>query len=95
MSNKYKLKLYIAGRDSNAVKTISALEKLCLEFKDQFDLEILDITEVKGLAAEKGIIAVPTLIKESPPPPKYFIGDLSDTEELKLELLPNSLAEGK
>ncbi len=49
-------------------------------------LEVIDLYQQPQLAAGHQIIAVPTLIKEIPPPLRRVIGDLSDTEKVLVGL---------
>jgi len=48
----------------------------------RFELEIIDIYQQPIFAKEGQIVAVPTLVKELPPPLRKFIGDLSQTERI-------------
>ena len=47
---------------------------------------IIDVLERPQLAEEDKILATPTLIRESPTPPRRIIGDLSDPEKVILSL---------
>jgi circadian clock protein KaiB len=48
----------------------------------RYDLEVIDIYQQPNLAREEQIVAVPTLIKRSPPPLRRLIGDLSNQERV-------------
>ena len=46
--------------------------------KNQYDLEVIDIYQQPGLARDEQIVAVPTLIRQRPPPERRLVGDLSN-----------------
>src|SRR5512143_1349675 len=78
-TEKYVLRLYVAGisvRSSEAIRTITAL---CEEhLKDHYELEIIDIYKQPTLAKGEQIIAVPTLIKQLPQPLRRIIGNMAN-----------------
>lgn len=80
---KYQLQLYITGHSENSRRAVSNI-KAILEsrFRQQYDLEIIDIIDHPEAAIKAGIIATPTLIKKIPPPIRKVIGDLSDTDRV-------------
>jgi len=86
-TEKYVLRLYIAGiniRSSAAIRTVTAL---CEEhLKDRYELEIIDIYKQPTLAKGEQIIAAPTLIKKLPKPLRRFIGDMADKERILVGL---------
>lgn len=85
--SKYKLKLYVTGQTPKTIRTINNLKSICdSEFKDQYELVIIDVLEKPQLAEDEKIMATPTLIKELPPPIKRLIGDLSDSDRVLLGL---------
>jgi circadian clock protein KaiB len=43
-----------------------------------YDLEIVDIYQQSAVAIARGVLAVPTLIKELPLPVRVLIGDFTD-----------------
>jgi len=47
-----------------------------------YDLEIIDLDEDISVAETERITAIPTLVKDYPPPTQKFYGDLSDTSRL-------------
>lgn len=84
---KYGLKLYITGQTPNSVRAIKNLEEICKrELDGQYELRVIDVLKEPQLAEDDKIIAVPTLVKELPPPLRMIIGDLSDTEKVLLGL---------
>ena len=88
MSSFY-LKLFITGQTFRSQKAVSNVNRLVENLGGVGRLEIIDVLERPQLAEEEGVLATPTLIKESPPPKLRVVGDLSD-EEMVLERLGDS-----
>lgn len=85
--NKYLLKLYVTGDSPRSERAIANLQRICQErLGDQYELTIIDILEQPQLAEEDKVLATPMLVKQSPPPRRHVIGDLSNTEQLLLGL---------
>lgn len=85
--NKYRLKLYITGHTSRSQEAIDNLRALLEgEFSDQYELQVIDITEQPQLAEEQKILATPTLIRELPEPVRRVIGNLSDRYQVLMGL---------
>lgn len=79
----YLLKLYVSGMTPKSQRAIENVQKICEEhLKGRFELEIIDIYQQPIFAKDGQIVAVPTLVKELPPPLRKFIGDLSQTERI-------------
>jgi circadian clock protein KaiB len=86
-TQRFLLKLYVAGKSTRAEAAIANLRQLCdNELQGQYVLEIIDVLERPDLAEDARILATPTLIKQLPPPLRRVIGDLSDREKLLLGL---------
>lgn len=84
---RYVLKLYVSGMTPRSLRAIANLRKLCAKFlPGRHDLEIIDIYQQPALAKGAQIVAVPTLVKELPPPLRRVIGDLSDRGRILLLL---------
>ncbi len=81
LSKKWILRLYVAGTTIHSMSAIENIKKICDEKLDgRYVLEVIDLYQQPQLAAGHQIIAIPTLIKELPPPLRRIIGDLSNTE---------------
>jgi len=86
-SEKYVLRLYIAGMTPKSVRAISNIKLMCEEYlKGRYNLEVIDLYQTPQLAKGEQIIAAPTLIKKLPLPLRRIIGDLSSTERLLVGL---------
>jgi circadian clock protein KaiB len=67
----------------NSQRAIKNVQKICEEYlQGRFELEIIDIYQQPIFAKDGQIVAVPTLVRELPPPLRKFIGDLSQTERI-------------
>lgn len=83
------LRLYVAGNAPNSLRAIANARRICNEhFAAGHQLEIVDLLQFPSRALEDGIIVTPTLLKLLPLPTLRVIGDLSDTNEVFLALVP-------
>ncbi|TWT77422.1 Circadian clock protein KaiB [Posidoniimonas polymericola] len=79
----YLLKLYVTDITPAIQRAIETLRSFCDdELTDCYDFKVIDIRKHPQLAEDERILAVPTLIKELPPPIRRVIGDLSDREQV-------------
>ena len=82
-AGKHEFILFVSGMSVKSGHAIENLKKICdKHFPDNFDLRIIDINRDKEQAVNYQIVAIPTLIKLNPGPPKTILGDLSDTEKV-------------
>lgn len=95
-SNKWYLRLFVAGQTRKANLALKNLKSICDEqLKGQYHIEVIDILKKPQLARENQIVAIPTLIRNTPLPTRNIIGDLSNKDYVLagLDLTePNSLA---
>ena len=81
-SERYELRLYVAGETPKSLKAFENLKRICEEhLKDRYTIEIIDLVKNPKLAAGDQIVAIPTLVRKLPPPVRKIIGDLSNTEK--------------
>jgi len=86
-SDYYRLKLYIAGLSPKSAVAIANLNKICEEhLPGRYHLDVIDLYQQPQRAEGEQIIAIPTLIKQRPPPLRRIIGDLSNTERVLVGL---------
>jgi circadian clock protein KaiB len=82
-TQKYVLKLFVAGMLQNSVRAIKNLSQVCEQYLDEnYELSVIDIYQQPELAVAEQIIAIPVLIIKCPFPERRLIGDLSDTEKV-------------
>jgi circadian clock protein KaiB len=85
--DRYVLRLYVSGQTPNSVHALANIRKICEEnLQGRYVLEVIDLYQQPQLAQGEQIIAVPTLIKELPPPLRRVIGDMSNTERVLVGL---------
>ncbi|GFO69912.1 hypothetical protein GMLC_34910 [Geomonas limicola] len=79
----YDFRLFVSGMTPNSLRAIENIRAFCKEhLAGRYHLEIIDIYQQPLCAKEYQIVAVPTLVKQTPPPARRFIGDLSHTDRL-------------
>ena len=77
----YQLRLYISGATPRSVRAVRNIKRIGEQaLAGHYELEVIDVYQQTHLALNQDIIALPTLIKNFPPPVRRIIGDLSDTQ---------------
>ena len=77
------LKLYVSGIGPMSMRARDNLERLCREhIKVRYRIEVIDLLQQPAAAVEHEIVAVPTVVRESPVPIRKAIGDLSMPERI-------------
>ena len=90
-TEKWQLRLYIAGQTPKSVAAFANLKRLCEEhLSGRYKIEVIDLLENPQLAAGDQIVAIPTLVRKLPEPLRRIVGDLSNTERtlVGLQLRP-------
>lgn len=83
----FKLRLYVAGQTTKSVSAFANLKRLCEQhLTGRYTIEVIDLLKNPALAAGDQIIAVPTLVKNLPPPLKRVIGNLADEQKFLVGL---------
>jgi circadian clock protein KaiB len=83
----WQLRLYVAGQTPKSITAFANLKKICEEYlKGQYRIEVIDLLENPQLAKQDQIVALPTLVRQLPPPLKKIIGDLSNKEKILVGL---------
>lgn len=76
----WKLRLYVAGQTPKSLRAFANLKALCEEhLKGRYQIEVIDLLKHPQLARGDQIVAIPTLVRQLPPPVRKIIGDLSNT----------------
>jgi len=86
-TERYNLRLYIAGQTPKSIAAITNLRKLCDErLPGRCTVEVVDLVQNPKLAQSDQILAIPTLVRRLPEPIKRIIGDLSNVDRVLLGL---------
>jgi circadian clock protein KaiB len=86
-TEKYVLRLYIAGNTPASSRSVETLRAICEEnLKGRYELSVVDVFQQPALAKDEQIIAVPTLIKRLPAPLRRVVGDLSNEHRVLVGL---------
>jgi circadian clock protein KaiB len=76
---KFVFRLYVGGTTPASTRAVVNTRRMCERFsEEEYQLEILDIRDHLVLAKQDQVVAIPTLVRLLPAPPRRFIGDLSD-----------------
>jgi circadian clock protein KaiB len=85
--DQWALILYVDGASTNSLQAIETVRRVCdQELGGHADLEVIDVRQQSERAARDQVVAVPTLIKRLPGPPRRIVGHLSDSSWLRLAL---------
>jgi circadian clock protein KaiB len=85
--NAWALTLYVSGASPRSAQALEAVRRLCdEELAGRVELEVVDVTDEPALAGRDGIVAVPTLVRRLPAPPRQLVGDLADADRLRAGL---------
>ena len=85
--DKWRLRLYVAGRSPKCVTALENLKRFCEEhMPGQYEIEVIDLLENPRLAKDDQIVAIPTLVRKLPEPLRRIIGDLSNSERMLVGL---------
>ena len=83
----WKLRLYVAGHTPRSIAAIDNLKRICADhIGNRCEIEIVDLVKNPALARDDQVLAIPTLVRQIPPPAKKIIGDLSNVERVLVGL---------
>ena len=86
-TERWNLRLYVAGETPKCVQAFQHLKQICEEhLQGRYTIEVIDLLKNPTLAQGDQIIAIPTLVRQLPPPVKKIIGDLTNTERVVVGL---------
>ncbi len=86
-SDRWILRLYIAGQTSRGITALNNLKIICEDqLNGKYKIEVIDLVKNPQLARDHQILAVPTLVRKLPLPTRNIIGDLSNTERVLVGL---------
>jgi len=86
-AERYVLRLYVSGVTPRSIVAIKNIREICeTRLRGRYDLQVIDILQQPTSARDARIEAVPTLIKQRPPPMRRLVGDLSHRDRLLVGL---------
>jgi circadian clock protein KaiB len=86
-TNTWDLRLYVADQSPQSIRAFQNLKNVCEEhLSGRYHIKVIDVLEHPEAARANQIVALPTLIRQSPKPVRTGIGDLTNTPSL-LDLL--------
>lgn len=78
-----ELRLYVANTTARSVLARANLRSLCEQYvRGPYQLTIIDLAKEPEKAREDEVLAIPTLVRVFPGPPKSVVGCLSDSERV-------------
>ena len=84
---EYVLWLYVAGETAKSRSALANLKQICrMHLNGRYRIKIIDLQKNPRLARDHQILALPTLVRQLPPPIRKIIGDLSNTERVLVGL---------
>ncbi len=79
----WSLLLFVAGETAASARAIHNLKKLVAEYlPPSTRVQVIDLIREPEAEGCDEVLAVPLLVRKSPPPPRRIIGDLEDTERV-------------
>ncbi len=86
-ARNYVLRLYTSGSTPRSARAISNLHRICEDhLSGRYQLDVIDLYQQPELARSDEVIAIPTQVKELPPPKRKVVGDLSDEKQVVVGL---------
>jgi circadian clock protein KaiB len=83
----YELILFVNRASDRSARTIANARRLCdRHLLGRYHLSVVDVHDDPDAVRRSSVLAVPTLLRISPPPMRRAIGDLSHTEKVLLAL---------
>ena len=77
------LRLYVTGMTPRSTRALKTVRATCEEhLAGHYDLEVIDVYQTPGRIMEDQVVAIPTLVKQSPGPVRFIVGDMSDRTRL-------------
>ena len=83
----YELTLFVSGASDLSARAIANARRLCDSHPaGRCHLSVVDVHENPAALLNSRVVAVPTLVKSQPLPVRMLVGDLSDTDRVRLAL---------
>ncbi len=88
---RWALTLYVNGASPRSTEAIVSVRRICDEdLAGQAELTVVNAIDHPALMKRDNILALPTLVKHTPGPPRQLVGNLTDLERVRsaLDLTP-------
>ncbi len=87
MTEKALIKIYVADSDSMTAKTIENVRQYCSKvFANGYEVLVVNVVENPEIALKECILAIPTIVKETPKPSQNIIGHVVTVEDIENSL---------
>ena len=74
----------MSGAGPRSAAAIDLVRQLCdAELEGRFELAVYDAADHPAEVVRDRVLALPTLVKTTPEPRRYVVGDLSDLDRLR------------
>lgn len=84
---EWLLRLYVAGQTPKSVAAFANLKSICeTHLRGQYEIQVIDLLLNPALSKGDQIVAVPSLVRQLPPPVKKIIGDLANEHRVLVGL---------
>jgi circadian clock protein KaiB len=86
-ATRLQLRLFVAGMTPRSTQAIADLERLAAELLGkECSVEVVDIYDDPAAAVEAQVIAIPTLVRDHPPPRHRIVGSIGDIDKVAKSL---------
>ncbi|HSN99251.1 MAG TPA: circadian clock KaiB family protein [Candidatus Nanopelagicales bacterium] len=80
---KYVFKLFVTGQTPRSEQAIRNLRAMCeARLPGRYEMVVIDVLDQPELAEAQRVLATPMLIKETPPPERRIIGELTQVDDV-------------
>ena len=84
---RWSLTLYVSGASPRSAEALETIRHLCdEELPGQVELEVVDVADEPAVAVRDRIVAVPTLVRRRPAPPRQLVAELADVDRVRAGL---------
>lgn len=83
----WALTLYVNGASPFSMTALETVRRVCdEELPGQVDLQVVDVRDDPTRLMKDDVLVVPTLIKRLPPPLRQLVGDLANSDRVRVGL---------
>ena len=83
----WQLRLYVMDSTAKSLTAFANLKKICeTHLKGSYRIKVIDLLKQPHLAKGDQILAIPTVVRKLPKPVRTIIGNLSETDDVRVGL---------